>query len=153
MNLSVFLLICSLSLSLSLSPSLPLSHAYKEPGKPHEKQTHAHTYACMYVCVSACVCLCLPVSVCACECLFVRVCVCLSVCATHSAHTNPSQTTQKNKKTKQHRVPLLSYSAVGLKEGSVAYERVALALADCVIREKCVSPDGKAKILKKWPLQ
>jgi hypothetical protein len=44
--------------------------------------------------------------------------------------------------TNKDRVPLLSFAVVGLREASLAYERVALALADCVMREKCVSPDG-----------
>jgi hypothetical protein len=39
-------------------------------------------------------------------------------------------------------LPLLSYSVVGFKEGTVAYERVALALADCVFRKACVAPEA-----------
>ena len=40
------------------------------------------------------------------------------------------------------KVPLLSYSCVGLRESSLAYERVALALADCVAHDRCISPEG-----------
>ena len=37
-------------------------------------------------------------------------------------------------------LPLLSYSVVGFKEGTAAYERIALALAGCVFDQACVAP-------------